>query len=299
MPVALLVGPFAALIGIVAIFFVLRRKSVDKKRSMYSARRSQIEHKVRAARQRTLTPGGKAEKQPDAPPAPSPTSIFAPAPAAPRVTYEPSAYKPPTAAPAPPQEAAPLSWDVPAPAPPAPPATPAPPAPPPYAPAETPAASTAAPEAAPAPIEEVWAPAPLEPPPPSEAWTPAPLEPPPPREVWTPGPAPAEAAPPVEPRRPATPAASPGSWEVVSEASKEPADATEAHPKKKGKQAASTSSSWQLASGNVPGLEEEAEEEVVKAPSVMVAIAQYAVLVVGLVMVLIGVFVMIANSHVT
>ena len=33
--------------------------------------------------------------------------------------------------------------------------------------------------------------------------------------------------------------------------------------------------------------------------SVLVAIAQYAVLVVGLVMVLIGVFVMIANSHVT
>jgi hypothetical protein len=31
----------------------------------------------------------------------------------------------------------------------------------------------------------------------------------------------------------------------------------------------------------------------------LVAIAQYAVLVVGLVMVLIGVFVMIANSHVT
>src|SRR5205809_1104036 len=44
-----------------AVFFVLRRKSVEK-RSMYSARRSQIEHKVRAARQRTLTPRGRSQK---------------------------------------------------------------------------------------------------------------------------------------------------------------------------------------------------------------------------------------------
>jgi hypothetical protein len=84
---------------------------------------------------------------------------------------------------------------------------------------------------------------------------------------------------------------------VVADASKESAETTEAHPKKKGKQEVS-SSSWQLASGNAPG-EAEAEDEVIKAPSVYVAIAQYAVLVVGLVMVLIGVFVMIANSHVT
>jgi hypothetical protein len=39
---------------------------------------------------------------------------------------------------------------------------------------------------------------------------------------------------------------------------------------------------------------------VVKRPAgTIVAVAQYAILVVGLVMVLIGVFVMIANSHVT
>jgi len=61
MPIALIVGPAAALLGVLAIFFVLRRKSVDK-RSMYSARRSQIEHKVRAARQRTLAPHGRTEK---------------------------------------------------------------------------------------------------------------------------------------------------------------------------------------------------------------------------------------------
>src|SRR5205807_1809012 len=64
----LLAGPLVALIGIGAVFFVLRRKSVEK-RSMYSARRSQIEHKVRAARQRTLTPHGHAEKPAEAAPA--------------------------------------------------------------------------------------------------------------------------------------------------------------------------------------------------------------------------------------
>ena len=261
MPVALLVGPFAALIGIVAIFFVLRRKSVDK-RSMYSARRSQIEHKVRAARSRTLTPAGRGEKHAEPPPEVAPTSIFAPSPSTPRVTYEPSAYQPPPAAPPAPSREA-LSWDVP------PPATPT------YAP----------PEAPPPPVEE--------------AWTPAPAETTRPSEVWTPAPAPAEPTPPpAEPKRPATPAAAPGSWSVVAEAAKESAETTEAHPKKKkGKQEVS-SSSWQLASGNAPG-EAEAEEDVIKTPSVLVAIAQYAVLVVGLVMVLIGVFVMIANSHVT
>jgi len=102
----------------------------------------------------------------------------------------------------------------------------------------------------------------------------------------------------VEPKRPATPAAAPGSWSVVAEAAKGSSETTEAHPKKKkGKQEVS-SSSWQLSSGNAPG-EAEAEDDVVKTPSVLVAVAQYAVLVVGLVMVLIGVFVMIANSHVT
>src|ERR1700674_1233346 len=107
----LLIGPAVAVIGLVAVVFVMRHKSVEK-RSMYSARRSQIEHKVRAARQRTLTPAGRAEKHPEAPPEVAPTSIFAPSPSTPRVTYEPSAYQPPPAAPpAPTREA--LSWDVP------------------------------------------------------------------------------------------------------------------------------------------------------------------------------------------
>jgi hypothetical protein len=44
----------------------------------------------------------------------------------------------------------------------------------------------------------------------------------------------------------------------------------------------------------------EAEEAESRRPSgTIVAVAQYAVLVVGLVMVLIGVLVMVANSHVT
>src|ERR1700682_2930003 len=58
MPVILLIGPAVAVIGLVAVVFVMRHKSVEK-RSMYSARRSQIEHKVRAARQRTMAPVNK------------------------------------------------------------------------------------------------------------------------------------------------------------------------------------------------------------------------------------------------
>src|SRR6266851_1899250 len=59
-------GPFVALIGIVAVFIVMRHRSVQTK-SMYSARRGQIERKVRAARQRTLAPTSKhAEKEAEA-----------------------------------------------------------------------------------------------------------------------------------------------------------------------------------------------------------------------------------------
>src|SRR6266851_2339577 len=54
----LLIGPFVAAIGLVAVFFVMRHRSVQTK-SMYSSRRAQIERKVRAARQRTLAPTGK------------------------------------------------------------------------------------------------------------------------------------------------------------------------------------------------------------------------------------------------
>src|SRR5229473_6636569 len=118
MPVALIVGPAVALIGIVAVVFVMRHKSVEK-HSMYSARRSQIEHKVRAARQRTLTPHGHEEKPagpagaegmpPPPPPAFAPTSApptFAPTAAPPTFSYEPSAYQPPPPA----QESTP--WEV-------------------------------------------------------------------------------------------------------------------------------------------------------------------------------------------
>jgi hypothetical protein len=293
MPLIILVGPAVALIGIVAVVFVMRHKS-EEKRSMYSARRSQIEHKVRAARQRTLTPRGRSEKPPEAPPAPAGSSIFAPTPSAPQVTYQPSAFEPPPAAAAPevalpPEMPQGSPWEVgttsPAPfgAPSEtvpgqyPPSQPAP-AEPVYTPAEPayPAAEPAYPPAEPAytPAEPVYTPpAPSEP-----AWNPAAAAPPAPLEA-------------VEP---ATAAAAPGSWSVVSE-SKESAATGGDQPHKKEKKKGG-GSAWQLASGNAPGDE---DTEVVTTPSPAVAIAQYAVLVVGLVMVLIGVFVMIANSHVT
>src|SRR5438874_2285305 len=92
-----LAGPLVAVIGIMAVFFVLRRKSVEK-RSMYSARRSQIEHKVKAARQRTLTPHGRAEKQTEQPA--EAASPFAQTQVQPRAaTYQASAFEAPPAAP--------------------------------------------------------------------------------------------------------------------------------------------------------------------------------------------------------
>jgi hypothetical protein len=264
MPWALAIGPFAALIGIGAIFFVLRRKSVDK-RSMYSARRSQIEHKVRAARQRTLTPHGRAEKPEETAAASAGASPFGTQ--APAATYEASAYEPPPAAPAPMGRGiadAPSSspWDV----------------------------GPSAP-----PSEQFTAP------PPPPAFEPAPSE-----EVWTPAPAPApapvppEPVTPLEPVRPAVAAAAPAAWSVVGEA-KESASTAEAEPKKKKKgkqQEAAAAGSWQLASGNAPGAEPDEDEGVIKAPGQTVAIAQYAVLVVGLVAVLIGVLIMVAGSPV-
>jgi hypothetical protein len=47
----------------------------------------------------------------------------------------------------------------------------------------------------------------------------------------------------------------------------------------------------------MPGTEIVQEEKVKGPPGTLVAVAQYAILVVGLVMVLIGVLVMVANSH--
>src|SRR5882762_7946054 len=101
MPIALIIGPAAALVGVIAIFFVLRRKSVDK-RSMYSARRSQNEHKVKAARQRTLTPHGRAEKPAEQAAAPAASGSPFAQQVRQTVTYEAPAYEPPPAAPPPP-----------------------------------------------------------------------------------------------------------------------------------------------------------------------------------------------------
>src|SRR5437762_13889197 len=96
----LLAGPFVALIGIMAVFFVLRRKSVEK-RSMYSARRSQIEHKVRAARQRTLAPGRHSDRQATQTAAAT-MSPFAATQVQQTVTYDAPAYQaPPKATPPP------------------------------------------------------------------------------------------------------------------------------------------------------------------------------------------------------
>jgi hypothetical protein len=266
MPYALIAGPVVALIGVVAVFFVLRRKSVDK-RSMYSARRSQIEHKVRAARQRTLAPHGHAEKPAEAPV--EPPSPFAATPGSQATSYEPAAYEPPPVAPPPPLVApqAPPSdspWE-------------------PSPPGSSPFSTT---PAEPPPYQP--APEPFQPAPEPAAYQPAAAEP-----VWTPAPAPSEPATPIEPARPAVTTPADTSWSIVGE-NKDMSGGAEPEAKQKGKQGG-PSGSWQLASGEAPGTE---AEEIVKGPNATVAIAQYAILVVGLVMVLIGVLVMIANSHV-
>ncbi len=268
----ILAGPFVALIGIMAVFFVLRRKSVEK-RSMYSARRSQIEHKVRAARQRTLTPRGRAQK-PSEETIPGATQA-PPTQAQPMITYEVPAYEAPPAAPlAPPpfqrQQEAPTAtpWDVP--------------------PAQAP--SFDYPPAAQQPAYTPPQPEPLRPAP-EPAPVPAPNEP-----VWTPAPRPAEPVAPAEHVAAAASATSAGGWSVVSTTK----DTAEPQPdgKKKGKAAAAATGDWSLASGDAPGMEAD-EPDLKGAGGTVMALAQYAVLVVGLVMVLIGVLVMVANSHVT
>ena len=269
----LLAGPFVALVGILAVFFVLRRKSVEK-RSMYSARRSQIEHKVRAARQRTLTPRSHSKPAEQTIPAEAPSPFATQA--AQTVAYQAPAYEaPPVAPPAPsqfpePQRAPSASpWDVPA-------AAAAAPAPP----------SFDYPVAPPEPA--------YTPPAPEPAYTPpaAPAEP-----VWTPAPEPAPPAERLEPaaQQTAAAAASAGSWSIVS-SEKESATASVDGKRKKDKGGVPTS--WELASGEAPGAEAE-EPELKRSNATLMAVAQYAVLVVGLVMVLIGVIVMVANSHVT
>jgi len=88
-----------------------------------------------------------------------------------------------------------------------------------------------------------------------------------------------------------------GGWSVVS-TSKDAQVEAEPGKKKKKDKGEPASGDWSLASGDAPGME--ADEPALRRPSrKVIAIAQYAVLVVGLVMVLIGVLVMVANSHVT
>jgi len=275
----LLAGPLVAIVGIVAVFFVLRRKSVEK-RSMYSARRSQIEHKVRAARQRTLTPRGHAEKL--AEPAPGAASPFAQTQVQPTVAYQAPAYEappvaPPSAPPPPRPEQAPSSppWEQPSIPPPAP-------------------STFDFPDAAP----EAYPPAPAEPFRPAPEPTPIPASSEP---AWTPAPRAAEPAAAPEPVAPAASAATStsaaGSWSVVN-SSKEPELSAEPDSKRKRKDAGGPTSAWQLASGEAPGLESD-EPEAKRSSGTIMAVAQYAVLVVGLVMVLIGVLVMVANSRPT
>src|SRR3989441_2592799 len=267
----LLAGPLVAIVGIVAVFFVLRRKSVDK-RSMYSARRSQIEHKVRAARQRTMAPHGRSEKpsQPD-PAAQSPL-------AATQVQETATTWRAPAPEPPPPPGPAPVP----------PPRHEEPAAPPPWEQPSTPASAPSSfdypAEPAPALPPEPFRPAP-EPTP-----MPAPSEP-----AWTPAPRPAEPMPPAEPVAPAASATSAGSWSVVSTSK----DGAVAQPdsKKKDKGGAPTSS-WQLASGDALGLEAE-EPEAKGSAGTLMALGQYAILVVVLVMARLGCIVMVANSHVT
>ncbi|HEY8841414.1 MAG TPA: hypothetical protein VIO80_12375 [Candidatus Dormibacteraeota bacterium] len=260
----LLIGPAVAVIGIVAVVFVMRHKAVEK-RSMYSARRSQIEHKVRAARQRTLAPGRRADK------ADKGHAFEETAAAAPTMTYEATAYASPPVAPPPPKshsapaqsawDSGPVSTPVDTPA-----YTP---------PAYTPPAATPTPPAA------------------APAYEPPPFEAPAARPEWTPAPpTQAEPEPAARPAEPASTSAGAGaSWSVVGE-SKGIAEPEPAH-KKKGSKDAQTGV-WSLASGEAAG--DEADEGP-KKPSAVIAIAQYALLVVGLVTVLIGVVVTVANSH--
>lgn len=279
----LVAGPLVALLGIGAVFFVFRRKSVEKK-SMYSARRSQIEHKVRAARQRTLAPHGRAQKPQEETIPAAPT--FAPQAPQPTVAWETPAYQAQPAAPPPPPPPPPSPQEAPAEA----------------APWDVPAAASAAAPAfdyPPAATQPAYEPPAYEPPAPEPfrpADEPTPMAPSEP--AWTPAPAPAmEPAAQLEPAAATASSTSAGGWSIVSpdNAATEPEHDGK---KKKDKGADAGTGQWSLASGNVPG-DEADEPEVKRSNGTVVAVAQYAVLVVGLVMVLIGVLVMVANSHVT
>lgn len=241
----LLVGPFLAVVGVVAVIIVMRHKSVQTK-SMYSSRRQTIERKVRAARQRTLGPAKHDE--PDA-------AAAGGAPGTP--TFVPSAFEGP------------------------------PVAPPSYNPAVPPPSAF---EPASAAESQPWDAGPTAPPPPPPppviVQQPVPSQPP--AEPWTPEVAPQHAT--VE-----TPAGGGASWSIVGEVKEE--TQVEGGKKKKKRRKEAPPGGWQLASGNAP--DTFYEEDEVKRPSAAMAVAQWAVFVVGLVTVLIGVLIMVANppSH--
>src|SRR5712691_1008932 len=242
----LIAGPLVALVGIVAVFFVLRRKSVEK-RSMYSARRTQIEHKVRAARQRTLAGRGRSERPGQQPgEAPSP---FASTQIQPTVTYEAPAYQPPPmAAPA----APPNQWAQPE-------------ASPPWETTSTPAAP---PEPTYTPQEPAYQPPAPEPFRPAPEPTPmAPSEP-----AWTPSPEPAARMEPAAASAASSTAA--GAWSVVS-TSKDSAAVEEPPRGKKRQKGDAATGAWELASGDAPGMD--SEEPEAKQPNNLMAVAQYAV----------------------
>src|SRR2546430_11536845 len=225
--------PLVAVIGIAAVFFVLRRKSVEK-RSMYSARRSQIEHKVRAARQRTLTPHGHAEKAAEQPEGAPGASPFDQTRIQPTIAYQTPAYEAPPVAPPAPPPARPQQA----------------PSPPPW---ETPSSPAPAPSSFdyPAATPEPYTPAPVAPPEPFRP-PPEPTPMPPSERSWTPAPKPARTLAPAQTVAPAASATAAGSWGIVS--TPKDSNAPQAPAKGKGKGGPKAGPpARQLAPGETPG----------------------------------------------
>ncbi|HEX9098625.1 MAG TPA: hypothetical protein VF956_03960, partial [Candidatus Dormibacteraeota bacterium] len=231
---------------------------------------------------RTLAPTSKHAGKGEAPA----EQLFA-APGMEAKTAVPTATWGPTASGPAPPVAPEMAWEVgpTAPSTPAPPPPTFAPSPPAYAP-PPPSQPTYAP---PPPSEPAYTPPPA-PPAPEEEWAPAAIQP---METRRPEPA----AAPIEPV--STPAGGGAAWSIVGDskaASAEPDTGKKKSKKDKEKQDQPEGAAWQLSSGLMPG--EEAGEEI-RPPSTALAIAQYAVFGLGLLMVLIGVIVTLANSHVT
>ncbi|MFI5281497.1 MAG: hypothetical protein ACHQ0J_00005, partial [Candidatus Dormibacterales bacterium] len=148
------------------------------------------------------------------------------------------------------------------------------------------------------------------PPPPSDSvWTPSSG---PPDQVWTPGPpqyAPAEQLEVIEsepqspspgpsydmPSEPAPAALAGAGWSIVAPDTKPDSIVSAPEPRKKEKRREpNLTESWLLATGD-PNTAE--SEEPAETQNVTRAVAQYLILVVGLIAVLVGVLVMVANSH--